>query len=66
MIFQILSIEFDFSDPFDPISEEQKQELHDEVIGGVWEADDEEDLLDEITCCTGWCIKSIDFVNVLS
>jgi hypothetical protein len=66
MIFQILSIELDFSDSFDPISEEQKQELYDEIVGGVWEADDEEDLLDEITCCTGWCINNIDFRYILS
>ena len=33
----------------------------DELIGAMWEADDEEDLIEEITSCTGWCIKSIDF-----
>ena len=28
---------------------------------GVWEADDEDDLIEEITCNAGWCIKSIDY-----
>ena len=28
---------------------------------GVWEADDEDDLIEEITASTGWCIKSIDY-----
>ena len=28
---------------------------------GVWEADNEDDLIDEITTATGWCIKSIDY-----
>ena len=28
---------------------------------GVWEADDEDDLIEEVTCNAGWCIKSIDY-----
>ena len=28
---------------------------------GVWEADDEDDLIEEITAATSWCIKSIDY-----
>ena len=28
---------------------------------GVWEADDEDDLIEEITAAAGWCIKSIDY-----
>ena len=28
---------------------------------GVWEADDEDDLIEEITTASGWCIKSIDY-----
>ena len=35
-------------------------ELHDLALG-VWEADNEDDLIDEITTATGWCIKSIDY-----
>ena len=67
MQFQITYIEFDFDldDDEVPISEEYGQALFDEVVGQIWEADDEEDLVDEITCATGWCIKSIDFVHVL-
>ena len=26
---------------------------------GVWEADNEDDMIDEITTATGWCIKNI-------
>jgi hypothetical protein len=36
------------------------------TLGSIWEADDEEDLVEEITCATGWCIKSIDYRHVLS
>ncbi len=28
---------------------------------GVWEADDEDDLIEEITATSGWCIESIDY-----
>ena len=28
---------------------------------GVWEADDEDDLIEEVTTASGWCIKSIDY-----
>ena len=69
MLFQVRNIEFDFSDAFDdPIENEYKykEDLHGEIYGSIWEADDEDDLVEEITCATGWCINSIEFVNVLS
>ena len=31
------------------------------VTQGEWEADDEDDLIEEITCASGWCIKKIDY-----
>ena len=67
MRFEITQIEFDFSDDisYDPLTDEYKQEVFDEVVGNIWEVDDEEDLTDEITSATGWCIKSIDYRHVL-
>jgi len=65
MKFLVNDIEFDFTDAFDgEPSEEHKKELYDDVLG-EWEAHDEEDLIDEISACTGWCINSIDFRHVL-
>jgi hypothetical protein len=29
-----------------------------------WDIEDEEDLVDEITNETGWCIKSIDYCEI--
>ena len=68
MIFQVTDIEFDFTDDIsdDPLTDEYKQSVIDETLEGVWEANDEEDLADEITASTGWCIKSIDYRHVLS
>jgi hypothetical protein len=68
MLFKITQIEFDFTDDNDEeaLSLEDQINLLDEVIGSVWEANDDEDLVEELTCAHGWCIKSIDYVNVLS
>ena len=66
MQFQVTDIAFDFDYSFDePITDEYKEELLDGVFGTIWEADDEDDLVEEITCATGWCIKSIDYRHIL-
>ena len=65
MKFNVTDIDFDFTDDCGSISEEHKKEIYDDVLG-EWEAIDEEDLLDEISSCTGWCIKSIDYRNILT
>lgn len=65
MQFQVTDIEFDF-DSDDDFPEHQFSNITDETIGMIWEADDEEDLIEEITCATGWCIKSIDYRIILN
>ena len=62
MQFQVTDIEFDFD--YD-IHTDEYNRLMNETIGQIWEADDEDDLVEEITCATGWCIKSIDYRHVL-
>lgn len=68
MQFQVTEIEFDFTDDLDEeaLDVESQDEIYDEVIGQIWEADDEDDLVEEITCATGWCIKSIDYRIILN
>ena len=64
MQFRVTDIEFDFdSDILDTeqMADEDCQEIIDEVLVTTWEAADEEDLIEEITNATGWCIKSIDY-----
>ena len=63
MKFEITDIEFDFDDE---MTVDDRQEVFDEVVGNIWEADDEDDLTDEITTATGWCIKSIDYRHVFN
>ena len=65
MKFQITEIEFDFDDE-DEMDAYDKDRLASETIGQIWDADDEDDLVEEITCATGWCIKSLDYRIVLS
>ena len=62
MKFLVTEVKFDFDegDIDDPITfEEQVQIIHDNL--GEWEADDEDDLIEEITTASDWCIKSIDY-----
>jgi hypothetical protein len=68
MLFKVTQIEFDFTDDLDDeaLDVETQDEIYDDVMGTVWEADDVDDLIEEITCATGWCIKSIDYVHILS
>ena len=67
MYSNVTQIEFDFDDDIDdPLTGEYKQSVVDETLEGVWEACDDDDLVEEITSATGWCIKSIDYVHVLN
>ena len=63
MKFNVTEIEFDLNDS---LSEEYQLTFDDEIALrddalGVWEADDEDDLIEEVTTAIGWCIKSIDY-----
>ena len=64
MQFQVTKIEFDFAGD-NLFTENDRLDLIEETIGSIWEVDDEDDLIEEITSATGWCINSIDYVHVL-
>lgn len=66
MIFQVTEIEFDFTDDLDEeaLDQESQDEIYDEVLNSLYEADDEDDLVDLITDSYGWCIKFIDYKPV--
>ena len=66
MQFQITEIELDFEDSQGVLSQKEQSEIVDDLVGHIWEADDEDDLIEEITSATGWCINSIDYRHVLS
>ena len=72
MNFNVTDIVFDFDDDeantvcnsdldtFFIASNYVRREVVEENLG-VWEADSEDDLIEEITAAAGWCIKSIDY-----
>ena len=66
MMYQITEITFDLSTD-DDTPEEQidalQHQLKDEYIGTSWVAHDPDDLVEEVTNHSGWCIKSIDYVE---
>lgn len=72
MLYQITEIKFDctvdedtdYWSLSDQICTEEK--LAEEYIGTVWEAEDGDDLVDEVSTASGWCILSIDYRHVLS
>jgi len=67
MQFQVTSIEFDLDcDSADEeLTPQDEQDLYDDYIGTFWEADDGDDLVEEITSASGWCIKFIDYRIIL-
>ena len=64
MKFHVIDVEFDFDEFEGEMTPEHKACLNYDTVG-VWEADNEDDLIEEITAATGWCIKSIDYEHQL-
>ena len=60
MKYNVIDVEFDFTDSQGEITPEHKACINYDVVG-VWEASDEDDLIEEIAAASGWCIKSIDY-----
>ena len=61
MKFNVTEVEFDFDDDYAngfKLTFDEEIELRDLALG-VWEADDEDDMIDEITTATGYLIKNI-------
>ena len=63
MKFNVTEVEFDFDDNY---AEESKLTFDEEIeiralALGVWDADDEDDLIEEVTTACGWCIRNIDY-----
>jgi len=63
----VTQIEFDFNDDYDDdyslTLDEQNSITNDNL--GIWEVDNEDELVDKISDNSGWCIKSIDYTSNL-
>ena len=65
MKYNVTEVEFDF-DEWHERNWDNKLTFDEEIAVrdlalGVWDADDEDDLIEEVTTAAGWCIKSIDY-----
>ena len=66
MKFLVTNIAYDFNDGNSNLSDDYRisldemQQITEDTLG-VWEADDEDDLVEEVTANAGWCILSIDY-----
>ena len=60
MKFNVKEVEFEFCLDYAKLTFDEQIEIRDLALG-VWEADDEDDLLEEVTAATGWLIESIDY-----
>ena len=62
MMYDVTDIEFDFDDGNDgesyALTFDEEIAIRDSALG-VWEADNEDDMIDEITTATGYLIKNI-------
>ena len=58
--FIVESIEFDFSDSFGTMTEQEQEFITDNTLG-VWHVTEEDELVDFITDSVGWCVKSIKY-----
>ena len=66
MKFNVTEVEFDLNDS---LSEEYQLTFDDEIALrdaalGIWDASDVDDLIEQITELSGWCIKSIDYKSM--
>ena len=66
MQFRVTKINFDFEDDNFELSPIEQQEVIKETLATTWEAADGDDLVEEITAATGWCVNSIDYCYVLN
>ena len=67
MKFNVKEVEFDFDDDYAngfKLTFDEEIELRDLALG-VWDADDEDDLIEEITNDSAHCINSIDYRIIL-
>ena len=63
MKYNVTEIEFDFDDEcygYEPLTFDEEISIRDQALG-IWDTEDENDLIEQITNTMGWCIKSIDY-----
>ena len=65
MHYRITQINIDFEDDNFELSPTEQQDVINDVMSTTWEALDGDDLVEEITAATGFCVNSINYQHVL-
>lgn len=66
MLFKVTEIEFDWDEETNyALTSNFMSETISDTLSTVWEAVDGDDLVEEITCATGFCVKSLDYFHIL-
>ena len=52
----VTEVQFDIDDGFIPLTKYEEDNILEQAIG-IWEVDDEDELVDKISDTLGWCIK---------
>ena len=63
----VTSIQFDFNDDYDDyykLSLDEQISITNDNLG-IWEVDNEDELVDKISDNSGWCIRHIDYTSNL-
>lgn len=63
MLYKVTNVQFDFDEENAP-SEESLMALKKFSMDGLWEADSLMEVVEMVTCLTGWCISYIDAVTI--
>jgi hypothetical protein len=68
MKFQVTKIVFDFTEVFfvpgAAIPRQLQEEVVNKTLGQIWEAEDEEDLVEKISNEIGWFVEDIEYRQV--
>ena len=65
MKFIVTDIQFDFTDSEGELPYDEQVGVIKGVLETPWEADDEDDLIEEITSVMGLCVERIDYEHIL-
>jgi c-di-AMP phosphodiesterase-like protein len=64
VLLKLTDIEFDFYDESDELPYDEQVAVSKSVIGEVFEVENKDELADAISDETGWCVKSLDYVEI--
>ena len=60
----VTKIQFDFNDDAYSLTLDEQNSITNDNLG-IWEVDNEDELVDKISDTLGWCIKKIDYTSNL-